>query len=842
MFADHHPEPWQTTCRGYDAESFKRSVLSNLEYRLAKGQMHATKYDYFLSVAYAAAERLIERWIRTQESYYHQKPKRVYYLSMEFLMGRSLGNSLINLGLYDTCKTALEELGLDIEEMRNSEVDAGLGNGGLGRLAACFLDSMATLGIPAHGYGIRYDYGLFHQKIVHGQQMETPDNWLALPNPWEVARPEHVFKVRFGGWTEQRLDRDGSTRVYWRDADEVLAQAYDTPVPGFETTTVNTLRLWTARASEGFNLDYFNHGDYMSACEKKVITENITKVLYPNDNCLIGRELRLKQEYFLVSASVQDIIRRFKHDHGDNWSAFPDAVAIQLNDTHPALAIPELLRILLDEEDLSWEKAWDIAVRTFAYTNHTLMPEALEEWPVSMIETLLPRHMELIYLINHHFMRDVARRFPGDVDRLRRMSIIGEEGHRRVRMAYLAVVGSHKVNGVAGLHSQLMRDTIFCDFAEFWPEKFTNKTNGVTPRRWLRKANPLLSSLITEAIGDGWVKDLSLLRNLERYADDTAFQEQWRQVKQAAKEPLINLVHQATGTIISPHTLFDVQIKRIHEYKRQLLFVLYIIRNYLRLKDGKDETCVPRTCLIGGKAAPGYHMAKLIIHLINRVSEVINRDPDVRDYLRVAFIPNYQVSVAEKVIPAANLSEQISTAGTEASGTGNMKLALNGALTIGTLDGANVEILGEVGWENMFIFGKTTDEIAALKQQGYNPRTFIEASVEMQRVLHLLECDFFSPSEPGLFRPIYDALVYHDHFCLLADFDSYVACQDTVSATYCDQTRWTRMSILNVARSGLFSSDRTIAEYASEIWQASRVEVPDELLTAPQCPITRQRW
>ncbi|MHB9132938.1 MAG: glycogen/starch/alpha-glucan phosphorylase [Armatimonadota bacterium] len=841
MLADHLLETWQVACRGNDVDAFKLSILNNLEYRLAKGPLHATKYDRFMSVAYAAAERMIERWILTQETYYQVKPKRVYYLSMEFLMGRSLGNTLINLELYDTCKQALEELGYDLEEMRDFEVDAGLGNGGLGRLAACFLDSMATMGIPAHGYGIRYNYGLFKQKIVDGRQVETPDHWLALPNPWEVARPEHVFKVRFGGRVEHQTERDGTVRAYWRDADEVLAQAYDTPIPGYQASNVNTLRLWSAGSSDDFNLDCFNHGDYIAACQKQVRSENITKVLYPNDAFYTGKELRLKQEYFLTSASIQDIVRRFKHDHADNWAAFPDSIAIQLNDTHPALGIPELMRILVDEEDVPWATAWDIAVRTFGYTNHTLLPEALEEWPVALLESLLPRHMEIIYQINLEFLQEVARHHPGDVERLRRMSIIGEDGVKRVRMAHLAVVASHKVNGVAGLHSQLMRDTIFREFNDLWPNKFTNKTNGVTPRRWLRKANPGLSGLITEAIGERWVKDLELLRELEPLADDPTFQQQWRQVKQACKAPLIKLVERETGVIITPDSLFDVQIKRIHEYKRQLLFALYIVAEYLRIKDNPDSASVPRTCLIGGKAAPGYYMAKLIIHLINRIADTVNRDPQVNDRLRVAFIPNYRVSVAEKIIPAANLSEQISTAGKEASGTGNMKLALNGALTIGTLDGANVEILGEVGWENIFIFGKTADEIMLLKEQGYDPRACLAASPMLRRVLHLLECDFFCPGEPGLFRPIYDALVYHDEYCLLADFDAYLARQADVTQAYQDQTRWTRMSILNVARCGLFSSDRTIREYAEEIWHAKPVVIPDEPSTSPRCPLHWKR-
>lgn len=824
-----HAAPWQLSCKGNDVQSFRLSILHNLEYRLAKGQFFATEYDEFLSLAYAVAERVTERWILTQQTYYQAKPKRVYYLSMEFLMGRALDNFLLNLGIDSCCEKALADLGLSMEIMREMEADAGLGNGGLGRLAACFLDSLATLGIPAHGYGIRYDYGLFNQKIVDGRQVETPDNWLAMPNPWEVARPEHIFKVHFGGEVEHRVSRDGCEHARWLNADEVLAMAYDTPVPGYDTVNVNTLRLWTARASKEFNLEYFNNGDYLRASQDQVKTENITKVLYPNDNFFHGRELRLKQEYFLVSASIQDIVRRFKYDHGSDWSALPDALAIQLNDTHPALAIPELLRLLIDEEGMTWEQAWPLAVRTFAYTNHTLLPEALEEWPISLLETLLPRHLEIIYLINHHFLLDVSRRYPGDTDRLRRMSLIAEDGNRRVRMAYLAVVGSHAVNGVARLHSRIMTETLFRDFAEMWPDRFSNKTNGITPRRWLRKANPGLATLITDTIGDGWVKDLQELRNLEPFADDPHFQKEWRQVKRACKLPLIDLVQRETGVIISPDALFDVQVKRIHEYKRQLLFALYIVAEYLRIKEHPDALVMPRACLIGGKAAPGYHRAKLIIHLINRIAEMVNRDPAVKGKLRVAFLPNYRVSLAEKLIPAADLSEQISTAGKEASGTGNMKLALNGAVTIGTLDGANIEILEEVGRENSFIFGHTAEEIMALKREGYDPQEFIDRSPLLQQVLRLLDCDFFSPGEPGLFRPIYEELIGGDEYCLLADFADYLAAQEMVTDAYLETERWTRMSIMNVARCGKFSSDRTIGEYARDIWQVTGLDIPTGL-------------
>ncbi len=629
--------PFTQPPTGDSVAAFKHAILQNLQTRLAKDRFNATKYDLFLSTAYAVMDPMIQRWIDTQQCYHRDNPKRVYYLSMEYLLGRTLEDSLINLGLYDRCKQALAELGLELTDLVERESDAGLGNGGLGRLAACFLDSMATLGIPAHGYGLHYDFGLFHQRIIEDRQVETPDNWLALPNPWEVMRPDIVYTVRFGGCVNHRPDHDGRLRSYWEGAEEVHAVACDIPVPGYSTETVNTLRLWAARATEDFNFDYFNSGDYMCACEKKIVSENITKVLYPNDNFALGKELRLKQEYFLTSTSIQDIIARFKRVNFA-WHTFPEKVAIQLNDTHPALAIPELMRILLDEEGLEWEAAWDITERTFAYTNHTVLPEALEEWPVAIIESLLPRHLEIIYLINHYFLKEVAYRYPGDVGRLRRMSLISEGGEKRVRMAYLSVVGSHKVNGVAELHSRLLRETILHDFYEIWPEKFTNKTNGITPRRWLRKANPALSDLITGAIGDGWVKDLELLRHLEPLAGDAAFQQEWQAVKQHCKLPIIRQVEHEQGILLNPESIFDVQVKRMHEYKRQLLFALYIIASYLRCKEEPAEV-VPRTCIIGGKAAPGYLRAKLIIHLINRIAEVVRRDPAMKDRLQWSSCP-----------------------------------------------------------------------------------------------------------------------------------------------------------------------------------------------------------
>jgi starch phosphorylase len=835
MLTQYSPDTWHITCKGNDAESLKLSILTNLEYRIARDRISATEYDKFLAAAYAVAERLVERWIVTQRTYHTLKPKRVYYLSMEFLMGRALGNALVNLDMEDSCRCAMDDLGMDMETAIEQESDAGLGNGGLGRLAACFLDSMATLGIPAYGYGLRYDYGLFHQRIVDGRQVELPDNCLAMPNPWEIARPELLFHVRFGGHTENRVERDGTTRAIWLGGEEVLAMGYDSPVPGYGTLSVNTLRLWTAHSPEEFNFSDFNDGDYMAAAQDQLNAENITKVLYPNDNFFTGKELRLKQEYLLVSASMQDILRRYKVDHGPTWREMPDHIAIQLNDTHPALAIPEMLRLLLDEEDVDWETAWDATVRTFGYTNHTLLPEALEEWSLDLFQRLLPRHLDIIYLINHYFLMEVARKFPGDLDRLRRMSLISEDGGKRVRMAYLAVVGSHKVNGVAALHSKLMRDTIFRDFAEIWPERFTNKTNGITPRRWLRKANPELSQLITEAIGDTWIKDLDELRGLERFADDSEFQHRWRAVKFARKEELVQTVQREAGVLITPQSLFDVQVKRIHEYKRQLLFALYMIASYVRLKEDPKSCAVPRTFLVGGKAAPGYYAAKQSIYFVNRIADMINRDPATNGLIRVAFLPNYRVSLAEQLIPAADLSEQISTAGKEASGTGNMKFALNGALTIGTLDGANIEILEEVGQDNFFLFGLTAPEVETLWGRGYHPQAYLRRSPLLKQVMRLLEVDFFSPGEPGAFRDIYNELMHHDGYCLMADFDSYVACQDRVTAAYLDQAAWTRMSILNVARCGKFSSDRTIREYAKEIWGVEGVTIPPEWFYGEVC-------
>lgn len=812
-----HKVNWQIHRKGYDAEALEASILCNLEYRLAKDQYSATNYDRFLSTAYSIVERLVERWIATQQTYHNKNPKRIYYFSMEYLLGKSLENSLINLDLYDVCKEALEELDMDLDEIQNNEPDAGLGNGGLGRLAACFLDSMATLCYPAQGYGIRYNYGLFHQKIVDGNQVETTDSWLSLPSPWEIERPEYNFKVRFGGTVEHIKDAFGREKANWYGGEEVIAIGYDIPVPGYKVNNVNTLRLWSARASEEFDFESFNVGEYMAACEKKLVSENITKVLYPNDNFFEGKELRLKQEYLLVSTSLQDIIRRYRKENTDVRNLH-EKVVVQLNDTHPALAIPELMRLLIDEHEIDWKTAWTVTTHTFAYTNHTVLPEALEEWPVELLKKLLPRILEIIYLINHNLIHEISLAYPNDRGRIARMSIIDEEGCRKVRMANLAVAGSYSVNGVAKLHSKLVREKLLKDFYQMWPAKFNNKTNGITPRRWMRVANPSLAKLITETIGDGWLKDLDRLRGLEKVADDPEFQRKWQEIKLSCKQKLTTSIWNEEWLEIHPATMFDVQVKRIHEYKRQLLFALFMIAKYIELKEDPSSRIVPRTCIVGGKAAPGYDRAKLIIKFINSIAEVVNSDTTVSSYLRVLFLPNYRVSLAEKLIPAADLSEQISTAGKEASGTGNMKFALNGAVTIGTLDGANVEILEEVGEDNIFIFGLTEKEVSSLRNNGYDPNKYIKKSPVLQKVMNLIGTNFFCPDEPDLFRPIYDELIGNDEYFLMADFDAYLAAQTAVEKAYVDKVLWTRMSILNVARCGKFSSDRTVVEYAKDIW------------------------
>jgi starch phosphorylase len=805
-------------------EQFQAAFFRHLQLSLGKDKYSATAYDKYLAVAYAVRDKLIERWIQTQHTYYRQDVKRIYYLSMEFLMGRTLGNAILNLGLDKIVEEALYDLSLDMEEIRNMELEAGLGNGGLGRLAACFLDSMATLQLPAYGYGIRYDYGMFHQTIKNGFQHENPDNWLRLTNPWEISRPEYTVTIQFKGRVVTRKNAHGNVVFEWVDTEDVLACPYDVPIPGYGNDTVNTLRLWSAKSADEFGLHYFNSGDYLEASKDIALAESISKVLYPNDTSMNGKELRLKQQYFLCAATLADIIRRHKKYHKD-CSRLSEKVALQLNDTHPTIAIPELMRILVDLEGFSWEHAWDITTRCFAYTNHTLLPEALEKWSVDLLGRLLPRHLQIIFEINYRFLKQVSWKHPGDVERLKRMSLIEEGEHRAVRMAYLAIVGSHSVNGVAELHTDLLKSLVVKDFYELTPQKFINKTNGITPRRWLKKANKGLSALITEAIGDGWVRDFSRIRLLEPFADDAAFAARWREVKAENKRRLADHLRLTQDVEIEPETLFDVQVKRIHEYKRQLLNALHIIHLYNEIKAGRGVGMVPRTFIFGGKAAPGYFMAKLSIKLINAVGEVVNADPDTRDLLRVVFLQDYRVSLAERVFPASDLSEQISTAGKEASGTGNMKFAINGALTIGTLDGANVEIREEVGDDNFFLFGLTAEQVMARKAAGYNPLEHIDKDPRLMAVMELFRTSYFCPEEPALFNPLVDSLIFKDEYMLMADFGDYAACQQRVSELYRKQDEWTRKAILNVARMGKFSSDRTIEEYNRDIWKAETVRI-----------------
>jgi starch phosphorylase len=815
----------EVTRQGIDKESLKKSFLDHIAFSLAKDKYSATKRDYYLSLALAIRDRLVERWVRTQQRYYQVDAKRVYYLSLEFLMGRSLGNAIMNLEMDFACRKALEELGFDLEEMIEIEWDAGLGNGGLGRLAACYLDSMAFQALPAYGYGIRYEYGIFFQKIQNGYQVEMPDNWLRYQNPWELPRPEHLYPVKFYGRVEIGKWPDGRPRFVWLDGEEVMAMAYDTPVPGHGNNTVNTLRLWSAKATREFDLSYFNSGDYVSAVEDKNQKENITRVLYPSDNVYQGKELRLKQQYFFVSATLQDAIRRYKKTQPD-MKAFPEKTVFQLNDTHPAIAIPEMMRLLMDVEGMEWQEAWDITGKVFAYTNHTVLPEALEHWPVSMIERMLPRHWQIIGEINRRLMEEVEKRYPGDRAKKETMSIITAGQEPQVRMANLAITGCFSVNGVAELHTRILKDRVFPEFHEFFPGKFNNKTNGITPRRWLKKCNTGLSDLITKHIGPDWIKDLSLLKELGTLAGDSLFRERWRVAKRENKIKLAEYIRTHNGLEINVNSMFDVQVKRFHEYKRQLLNVLGVIAQYNRIKKDPKAPVVPRTVIFGGKAAPGYFMAKLVIKLINCVADKVNNDPDIGNKLKVVFLANYGVSLAELIMPAAELSQQISTAGMEASGTGNMKFALNGALTIGTLDGANIEIMEEVGQDNIFIFGLKAEEVAELRNKGYDPKNHYHSNSQLKEVLDQLDSGFFCQEDPNLFKPIVDSLLNKgDYYLLLADFASYMECQEKVSRTYQDPDQWTEKAILNVANMGKFSSDRSIREYAEQIWHASPVPI-----------------
>ena len=801
-----------------------QALQNHLVFSSFKTSEAATPRDWYDAASYTVRDHVVERWIKTSDSYYRDDPKRVYYLSLEFLIGRMLSNAALNLGIKDELKEGLASLGRNLENTVEMETDAALGNGGLGRLAACFLDSMATMDIPAAGYGIRYEYGMFKQTIENGQQVENPDNWLRYGNIWEFQRPESTYNIKFHGHVVKYATDDGEFQ-HWVDSEHVVAMAYDVPVPGYGTDTVNTLRLWSAKAAREFDLRHFNDGNYERAVEERNETENISKVLYPNDSSVLGKELRLKQQYFFVSASIQDILRRFLSVHEikkqSDWDLLPEKIAIQLNDTHPSIGVAEMMYQLVDNHQLPWAKAWALVIKIFAYTNHTLMPEALETWSVALFERLLPRHLEIIYQINKEFLNMVNHQFPGDTDLLTRVSIIDEAHGRRVRMAHLAVVGSHTVNGVAALHSELLKQTLFADFNRIYPGKLTNVTNGITPRRWLNQANPALTSLIEKAIGAGFKKDLTQIKKITPLADDADFRKAFAAVKLGNKVKLADKIERLTGIKLNTNSLFDVQIKRIHEYKRQLLNVLHVITLYNRIRSG-EQGITPRTVIFGGKAAPGYWMAKQIIRLIHDVAQIVNNDPAVGDQLKVVYYPNYEVSAAEILFPGSDLSEQISTAGTEASGTGNMKMALNGALTIGTLDGANVEIKEEVGDENIFIFGLTTPQVAETKANGYNPRDYYNANPILKDVLDMIASGFFSVDEPNRYQPIVDNLLNNgDQYLLLADYASYIEAQEKVSKAYKNQDEWTRLAILNVANMAKFSSDRAISEYAKNIWKVS---------------------
>jgi len=776
------------------------------------------KDTYYNGLAYSVRDRLVTRWLNSQRSFYDRSAKRVYYLSLEFLPGRFLMNYVTNMQLNKACEQSLEETGFTLEEIEEQEWDAGLGNGGLGRLASCYMDSMASLNIPAYGYGIMYDYGIFYQTIVDGYQVEQCDNWVRWGNPWEFKRRGFLYNVQFYGRSEHYKNSAGKRCYRWVDTLDINAMACDILIPGYGTQNVNNMRLWAAMSSQEFSLREFNQGDYMGAMQSKVLTENISKVLYPSDEKEVGKELRLKQQYFFVAATFQDIMRRFKK-HNADFKLLPERVAVQLNDTHPAIAIPELMRLLLDEEGLEWHRAWEISVKTFAYTNHTVLPEALETWPVRLISRLLPRHIEIIYEINRQFLSMVEKRYPNKPELLRRVSIIEDGPEQTVRMAHLAIVGSHTVNGVAGLHSRIIKEKLFHDFDIIFPGKIINVTNGVTPRRWLLQVNPALSSLITDTIGSDWITDLDQLKKLIPHAESPEFREKWRQVKLKNKARLVKYIKRKVGMDVNPDTLFDVHVKRIHEYKRQLLNIFHVITLYNRIKNAPDKEIVPRTVIFGGKAAPSYVQAKLIIKLINSVADLVNNDPDVNHMLEVVFLPNYCVSQAEKIIPATDLSEQISTAGLEASGTGNMKFALNGALTIGTLDGANIEMMEEVGQDNIFIFGLTAKEVETKRAQGYDPWAYYNSDEELRTTLDMVRFNHFIPGEPNLFLPIWNSLMTQgDKYFVLADFRAFIQAQDKVRALYLDQEQWTRCSILNTANMGKFSSDRAVREYARDIW------------------------
>lgn len=801
-----------------DPTIIARAIVENLHYVKGRTPKHATMNDWYTAVARTVGDRLLDRWVKTLTTQRRQ-PKIVSYLSAEFLVGPHLGNAMINLGIYEQVKEAVTRLGLDLDKLLDHEQEPGLGNGGLGRLAACFLDSLATLRVPAIGYGIRYEFGIFDQEIVNGWQKEITDKWLALGNPWEILRPEIAYYVNYGGHTECYDDENGEKRVRWIPRQIVKGVAYDTPIPGYDGPVVDLLRIWKSEAPESFDFEAFNEGDYYGAVEEKIVSETISKVLYPNDGPAAGKRLRLAQQYFFVSCSLQDMIRIHQLQHNP-LTEFHEGFTVQLNDTHPSIAVVELMRILVDERRIDWDLAWSITQKTFSYTNHTLLPEALEKWPLPLFRDMLPRHLEIIFEINRRFLDEIRCIHIGDDEWVRRLSIIDESDDKYVRMAHLATIGSHAVNGVAELHTKLLKQTVMCDFCEIQPAKFHNITNGVTPRRWVVLSNPSLARLITEAIGDKWISRFEdEIQKLEPFADDGEFRRRWHEVKQTNKEHLAGLIKDRTGTAVRSESLFDVQAKRIHEYKRQHLNVLHIITLYRRLKNDPSIDAPPRTVIFGGKAAPGYFMAKLIIKLINSVADVANNDPDTADRLKVVFFPDFNVKNGQRIYPAADLSEQISTAGKEASGTGNMKFSMNGALTIGTLDGANVEIREQVGAENFFLFGLDTTAVHALKASGYEPRAYYEENRELKETIDLIACGFFSHGDPGLFKPLVDNLLNRDEYLVLADYQSYVECQEEVSRIYEDRQRWATKSILNVARMGRFSSDRSIREYIEKIWK-----------------------
>lgn len=818
------PRPSEGVRTGLDIESLKCAFVDNLFYVQGKYPEIASLHDYYMAMAYTVRERILRRWICSTQSIFQVKSKVVCYLSAEFLIGPQLGSNMVNLGIFDDVHRAVSESGFDLDRIIDQEGDPGLGNGGLGRLAACYLDSLATLEIPAIGYGIRYEFGIFDQEIKDGWQVEVTDKWLAMGNPWEIPRPETSYRIGFGGRTESYHDEAGYYRVRWIPERMVKGMAYDSPILGYKVNTCNTLRLWKAEAIESFDFQAFNVGDYYGAVEEKNASENLTKVLYPNDESMQGKQLRLEQQYFFVSCSLRDIIR-LHTGAGEALNTIHEKVAIQLNDTHPAIGVVEFMRLLVDEHLLPWDGAWEITRNTFAYTNHTLLPEALETWAVALFERLLPRHLEIVYEINRRFLDEVRLRYPGDTQRLERLSLFDSTATKRLRMANLACVGSHAVNGVAELHTELLKRNTLRDFYEMMPEKFSNKTNGVTPRRFMVLSNPGLTNLLKKTIGDSWIADLDQLRGLEAYAEDPGFLEDWRAVKLANKRALAGIIKERTAISVDPASMFDIQVKRLHEYKRQHLNVLHIITLYNRCRKDHSSDITPRTVVFGGKAAPGYFMAKLIIKLIHSVGEVVNSDPHVAGRLKVAFLPDFNVRRAQHIYPAADLSEQISTAGKEASGTGNMKFSMNGALTIGTLDGANIEIRQEVGPENFFLFGLTANQVAGLKAEGYRPRDYYEGEPELREAIDMIASGCFSHGDKALFRPLVDELLNPDEYMLLADYASYLRAQQNAGNVYQDEGRWARMSVLNVARMGKFSSDRAIREYCDDIWHAKPVPV-----------------